>query len=75
MVVADALRRMYEILFPVTEVRSQVGQHEVKVGRVRLVGADVFGGIDRIELNSKLRIRSCEPCTIDVRQDHQAEVS
>ena len=72
-VVEQALRGVQDPALHRPEVALQTLQHVVEVPRVGLVGADVLGGVDRVELHFELLVAGREPGPVDVRQDDQPE--
>ncbi len=65
MVVVQALSGVqYVVLLDATLL--EVLQHVLEVARVGLVGADVLGGVDGVELDAELRVAGGEARSIDV---------
>ncbi len=70
MVVEEALGDVQQLLARdahLVDFREQ----RLEVARVRLVGADVLGGQDRVELNSQPPVAAGEGLPVDVREDDQ----
>ena len=71
MVVVQALRGVQNVGFVDPQVRFQVREQilEVRVGR--LVGPDVLGGVDGVELDAELAVRRGDAVAMHVGQDDE----
>lgn len=75
MVVMQALRRVQDIGLADTELGIEMREQEGEVARIRLVGADILGRIDRVEGDAELAVAGGEAGTVDIRQDDELEVA
>lgn len=65
MIVKEALSHVENLGLPEAGV-AQAGEHKLEVGDVGFVGADILGGKDVVERDSKLFLTGGKALTVDI---------